>query len=87
MEEYYAIRVVSGDFVYLLGLHLGNLTKESQVDYFKDYSPTLSKAIIFKNLQQASSIAAGLNTSQNSESFEVIEVNPEEVDHRVRYHW
>ena len=83
----YAIQVNNGEYIYLLGMYLGNVKKDEVIDPFKNYHPTLSKAIIFKNLQQASSIAAGLNISQNSESFEVIEVNPEDVEHRVRYHW
>jgi len=83
----YAIQVNNGEYTYLLGMYLGNVVKDEVIDPFKNYHPTLGKAIIFKNLQQASSIAFGLNSSQNSESFEVIQVNSEEVDHRVRYHW
>lgn len=83
----YAIQVNNGEYTYLLGMYLGNVKKDEVIDPFKDFHPTLSKAIIFKNLQQASSIAAGLNSSQNSESFMVIEVNPDDIDHRVRYRW
>lgn len=83
----YAIQVNNGEYIYLLGMYLGNVKKDEVIDPFKDYHPTLSKAIIFKNLQQASSIAAGLNISQDSESFEVIQVNPDDIDHRVRYRW
>lgn len=83
----YAIQVNNGEYTYLLGMYLGNVKKDEVIDPFKDFHPSLSKAIIFKNLQQASSIAAGLNSSQNSESFEVIEVNPDDIDHRVRYRW
>lgn len=83
----YAIQVNNDEYTYLLGMYLGNVKKDEVIDPFKDFHPTLSKAIIFKNLQQASSIAAGLNSSQNSESFEVIEANPEDVEHRIRYRW
>ena len=83
----YAIQVNNGEYTYLLGMYLGNVKKDEVIDPFKDFHPTLSKAIIFKNLQQASSIAFRLNSSQNSESFEVIEVNSDDIDHRVRYRW
>lgn len=83
----YAIQVKNDEYTYLLGMYLGNVKKDEVIDPFKDFHPTLSKAIIFKNLQQASSIAFGLNSSQNSESFEVIEVNPDDIDHRIRYRW
>lgn len=83
----YAIQVNNGEYTYLLGMYLGNIKKDEVIDPFKNYHPTLGKAIIFKNLQQASSIADGLNISQNSESFKVIETNPEDVSHRIRYQW
>ena len=47
----YAIQVSNDEYTYLLGMYLGNVVKDEVIDPFKDFHPTLSKAIIFKNLQ------------------------------------
>lgn len=65
----YAIRVVNGKSVYLLGMYLGNVVEDEPVDPFRDYHPTLGKAIVFENLQQASTVAANLNASTNTDSL------------------
>lgn len=83
----YAIQVDNGDYKYILGTYLGNVDKDEEVLPLRDYHPSLVKGVIFKNLQQASTIAANLNISQETDRFQVIEVNPNEMEHKIRYQW
>lgn len=83
----YAIQVDNGEYKYILGMYLGNVDKEEKVLPLRDYHPSLAKGVIFKNLQQASSVAANLNISQETNKFKVIEVNSGDMEHQTRYEW
>lgn len=85
--ELYAIKVQNGVYTYLLGMYLGNVKEDEKVLPLRDYHPTLGKAIIFKSKHEAETAAMGLNLSQSSDEFEVITVDPDEDEYRIRYHW
>lgn len=83
----YAIKVTNGDRTYVLGMYLGNVVVDEQIDYFKDYHPTLGQAITFDSEELAETVMNALSENMHTDRFEVIEVDSSDIALRVRYQY